>query len=75
MLETLFSDVLNPEHELLHAARLIDWDGLHDALCAYYSPLGRQGKPIRLMVGIRILKHRYDCSDERAVEILHENAF
>ena len=75
MFETLFSDVLNPEHELLRAARLIDWDGLHDALCAYYSPLGRQGKPIRLMVGIHILKHRYDCSDERAVEMLHENAY
>ena len=74
MFETLFSDVLNPEHELLCAARLIDWDGLHDALCAYYSPLGRQGKSIRLMVGIHILKHRYDCSDERAVEMLHENA-
>lgn len=36
MFETLFSDVLNPEHALLHAARLIDWDCLHDALCAYY---------------------------------------
>jgi IS5 family transposase len=75
MFETLFSDVLNPEHELLRAARLIDWDGLHDALCDYYSPLGRQGKPIRLMVGIHILKHRYNCSDERAVEMLHENAY
>lgn len=75
MFETLFSDILNPEHELLHATRLIDWDGLHDTLCAYYSPLGRQGKPIRLMVGIHILKHRYDCSDERAVEELHENAY
>ena len=75
MYETLFSDVLNPEHELLRAARLIDWDGLHDALCAYYSPLGRHGKPIRLMVGIHILKHRYDCSDERAVEMLQENSY
>jgi IS5 family transposase len=27
------------------------------------------------MVGIHILKHRYDCSDERAVEMLHENAY
>jgi len=75
MFETLFSDVLNPEHELLRAARLIDWDGLHDALSVYYSPLGRQGKSVRLMVGIHILKHRYDCSDERAVEMLHENAY
>ena len=75
MFETLFSDALNSEHELLRAARLIDWDGLHDVLCTYYSPLGRQGKAIRLMVGIHILKHRYDCSDERAVEMLHENAY
>jgi len=74
MFETLFSDVLDPEHELLRAARLINWDGLHDALSIYYSPAGRRGKPVRLMVGIHILKHRYDCSDERAVEMLHENA-
>jgi transposase, IS5 family len=75
MFETLFSDVLNPEHELLRTASLIDWDGLHDVLCVYYSHLGCQGKPIRPMVGIHILKHRYDCSDERAVEMLHENDY
>jgi IS5 family transposase len=75
MFETLFSDVLDPEHELLRAARLINWDGLHDALSIYYSPAGRRGKSVRLMVGIHILKHRYDCSDERAVEMLHENAY
>lgn len=75
MFETLFSDVLDPEHELFKAARLIDWDGLHEALSVYYSPLGRHGKSIRLMVGIHILKHRYNCSDERTVEMLHENAY
>jgi len=75
MFETQFSDVLNPEHELLRAARLIDWDNIHDTLSAYYSLRGRQGKSIRLMVGIHILKHRYNCSDERAVEMLHENAY
>ena len=75
MYETLFSDVLNPEHELLRAAGIIDWDGLHEVLSGYYSSLGRHGKSIRLMVGIHILKHRYNCSDERAVEMLHENAY
>jgi len=75
MFETPFSDVLHPDHELLRAAPLIDWDALHDVLSAYYSPRGRRGKSIRLMVGIHILKHRYDCSDERAVEVLHENAY
>ncbi len=75
MFETLFSDVLNSEHELLRAARLIDWNSLHDALSMYYSPVVRQGKSIRLMDGIHILKYRYDCSDERAVEMLHENSY
>ena len=75
MFETFFSDLLNPEHELLHAASLIDWEGLQETLDIYYSPLGRQGKSIRLMVGIHLLKHRYNCSDEQAVETLHENAY
>ena len=75
MFEMRFADQLNPDHELLRAARLIDWDKLHESLSSYYSPLGRSGKPIRLMVGLHILKHRYNCSDERAVEELHENAY
>jgi IS5 family transposase len=75
MFEMRFADHLNPDHELLRAARLIDWDSLHESLLKYYSLLGRSGKPIRLMVGLHILKHRYNCSDERAVEELHENAY
>jgi len=75
MFETLFADVLHPDHELLRAARLIDWDRLQETLSVYYSSIGRHGKSIRLMVGIHILKHRYNCSDERAVEMLHENAY
>ncbi len=73
--EALFADVLNADHELLRAARLIGWDGLDEALSVYYSPIGRHGKSIRLMVGIHILKRRYNCSDDRAVEMLHENAY
>ncbi len=75
MFELRFADHLNPAHELLRAARLIDWDRLYESLMGYYSPIGRSGKPIRLMVGLHILKHRYNCSDERAVEELHENAY
>jgi len=75
MYVTLFLDILNPEHELLQATRLINWNGLEKVLRPFYSPLGRQSKPIRLMVGIHILKHRYNVSDEQAVENLHENAY
>ena len=75
MFELIFSDRLDPEHELMRAANLIDWDGLHERLERYYSHRGRSGKPIRMMVGIHILKHRYNCSDERAVEELRENNY
>jgi len=75
MFELNFADLLDPNHELLRAAQLIDWDELHEALSVHYSLLGRRGKPIRLMVGIHILKHHYNCSDERAVEEIHENAY
>jgi IS5 family transposase len=75
MFELILEDRLDPEHELVRAAKLIDWDGLHEALWRYYSRRGRSGKPIRLMVGIHLLKHRFDCSDERAVEELRENVY
>jgi IS5 family transposase len=75
MFELNFSDYLDPHHELLCAAELIDWDQLHDAMSSFYSTLGRRGKPIRLMAGIHLLKHYYNCSDERAVQELHENAY
>jgi IS5 family transposase len=75
MFELNFVDYLDPQHELLCAADLIEWDQLHHQMSDHYSTLGRRGKPIRLMVGLHILKHRYDCSDERAVEELHENAY
>jgi IS5 family transposase len=75
MFELNFADLLDSGHELMRAAKLIDWDQLHEALRTYYSTRGRHGKPIRLMVGLHLLKHHYNCSDERAVEELHENAY
>jgi IS5 family transposase len=59
----------------MRAAELIDWDELHEALRFYCSTRGRQGKPVRLVVGVQLLKHHYKISDDRAVEELHENAY
>jgi hypothetical protein len=75
MIETLFTDVLNPEHELYLSAHLTDRDSLHESLSAYDSPTGRPGKSIGLMVGIQILKHRYNGSEEQTMKMLHENAY
>ena len=75
MFELNFADLLDSGHELMRAAELIDWDQLHETLRNCYSTRGRHGKPIRLMVGLHLLKHHYNCSDERVVEQLHENAY
>ncbi len=75
LFEVTLGDRLDPEHELVRAAKLIDWNGLHEVLSRHYGCRGRSGKPIRLMVGIHILKHQHNCSDKRAVEELHENVY
>jgi IS5 family transposase len=65
--------LLDPTHDLLVLAHQIDWEALTDALRPYYHRLGRYAKPIRLMVGLHLLKHRLNLSDARVVEGLHEH--
>jgi hypothetical protein len=65
MFREKFHQFLDPKHELMRAGRLIPWDTIHDELWCYYSKRGRRPKFIRLMVGIHILKHRYNVSDEQ----------
>ena len=66
---------LDPEHPLLVLSGKIDWKGIDLALAPYYarSGTGRPPKPTRLMVGLMILKHRFDRSDAEVVQGLHEN--
>ena len=71
----LFQDPLQKNHELLLLAERIDWDDIIDRLLPYYSRRGRRSKKIRLMVGLHILKHRFDLSDEEVVQGLHENVY
>lgn len=65
---------IDPEHPLMLLAGKIDWRGIDAALSPYYSrKTGRPAKPTRLMVGLMILKHRFDLSDTDVVQGLHEN--
>ena len=75
LFRTGFFEALNPGHELVRAARRIDWKGLHRSLLPCYSTIGRSGKPTRLMAGLHFLKLRFGCSDAAAVEELHENVY
>lgn len=75
MFREKFHQYLDPEHELMRAGELIPWEAIHNELMRCYRKRGRRPKFIRLMVGIHILKHRFNVSDARAVEHLHENVY
>ena len=71
----LIEEQLNPEHELLVLARKLDWHAIHKTVRAYHKLTGREAKDSRLVVGLLILKHRFDISDERVVAGLKENLY
>jgi len=66
---------LDPEHKLVVLAEKIDWEGLEDALSSKYSKYGRQAKRLRMMLGLHILKHLYNISDEQVCQMLDENMY
>ena len=61
-------DQLNPKHPLLKLARHIPWDYFEAELSPLHSDQGRPAKPIQLMLGLSILKHLKDLSDEVLIE-------
>ena len=70
-------DQLNPKHSLLQLAENIPWDDFEEAFSPLYSSCGpgKPGKPIRLMVGLSILKHLEDVSDEVLVNRWVQNPY
>ena len=71
-----FRDQLNQKHPLFVLAGQIDWQSFEDAFAPLYCPdNGRPAKPIRLMVGLLMLKHIRNVSDESIVEQWAENCY
>ena len=60
-------DLLDTNDPLIALADAIDWDYFEKELAKYYSNEGRPAKPIRLMVGLLILKQLENLSDENIV--------
>lgn len=59
--------MLDSNDPLIALADTINWDQFNDSFEKYYSDNGRPAKPIRLMVGILILKQLENLSDENVV--------
>ena len=71
-----FEEQLSHHHPIYLLANGIDWKKFEDAFKIHYSlAMGAPAKPIRLMVGLIILKHIRNLSDESVVQQWAENAY
>ncbi len=61
-------DFIDPQHELCLLADKIDWSSFESDFAPLYSEVGCPAKPIRLMVGLLILKQVYGLGDETVIE-------
>jgi len=60
--------IINMNHELVKLAHAVDWQLLEEKNSSFYATEGRPGVPSRLMIGLHILKHMYNLSDEGVCE-------
>src|SRR6266699_2638580 len=56
--------IINLRHELVRLGELIDGARLETHFAPYYKEARRPGLPIRLLVGLHLLKHIEGLSDE-----------
>ena len=73
--DTPLERFINLEHELCILSKQIDWDSIEQEFSVYYSDIGRPSVPIRRMVGLLLLKHIYNLSDEAIVDRWIENPY
>ena len=52
----ILKDIVNPSHELVILAHRIDWKSFEDEFSELYSHTGQPGMPVRMMVGLLLLK-------------------
>jgi len=66
---------LNPEAPLLLLAKQIPWERFEQDFAPLYSSVGRPALPVRLMVGLLLLKQIENLSDERVIEAWMYNPY
>jgi IS5 family transposase len=69
-------DFLDPEHELFKITNLLDWDNLGNQFQEFYSmSKGRNSLPMRLLIGLHLVKHLYGYSDRDCLRELKSNIY
>ena len=68
--------IINPGHEMVKLAKIVDWDRLDELFGETYCPdNGRPGISTRLMVSLHYLKYTLSLSDEDTVAAWVENPY
>jgi len=70
-----FMDMLDSKDSLIVLADNFPWSKVENELGQYYSGIGRPPKPIRLMVGLLLLKQLENLSDENIVLQFKRNPY
>ena len=68
-------EIINPSHELVILSARIDWKQFENEFGQLYSNTGKPGVPIRIMVGLMILKVIYHLSDMAVMEQWVQNPY
>jgi IS5 family transposase len=74
----LYQDLLeqlNPKDPLLLLGKTLPWEFFEKEFASLYSAVGRPAKPVRLMVGLLLLKQIENLSDEHVVEAWRRNPY
>ena len=73
--QPLLDEFINPKDELVILSKKIEWSFFEKEFEHLYSKTGSPAKPIRLMIGLMILRRVYNFSDERVVEEWVKNPY
>jgi IS5 family transposase len=66
---------LDPRQPLKQLADTLPWSEFEQAFGRYYSAQGRPAKPVRLMVGLLLLKQMFNQGDETVVAAWVQNPY
>lgn len=67
--------LIDMQHELVILSQELDWAWIEQELQPYYSKEGRPSVPIRMIVGMLLLKQMYNQSDESVIDRWIENPY
>jgi IS5 family transposase len=68
-------NIIDLKHALVRLAHETDWSFFEAAIEPLYAEHGRPGVPVRFMVGLHILKHTFNLSDEEVCDRWVENPY